>query len=317
MRYVSAKNTYEGYMRDVQVNPGGQWTAPENLLYSSAAALTAAGGTLQGAIDGGYSANTLADLVGAGAITSEQRDQLVGGLAQVGIDATGYTVAQVQGAYNAAAAGMTAQGDEIAAATNMDVDAERTGTGTCMIFGINMKPTENINIGLRFETKTSLTMENKTKVDGSGLFPDGAKIKADMPAMLAAGVSYKMNDKIRLETSMNYYFDTDVDWGGTEIDLENAYEVGLACEYSVSKTFRVSLGYLYATSAATKEYQTDMDFGLDSNTLGFGIGYDLSENIGLNLGALNTMYTKAKNVWGSEEYYKSTLIGSFGIDYRF
>ena len=322
-RYVTADNSYEGYLRDVELNIGGTWMAPGNYFYGVSSALTAGGTQLQDVIDAGAGGYTLDQLVGAGQMTSEQAAAVAGGLAQAGLSADGLTVAQIQGAYNAAASQMTATGDQLAAATaDMEVDATRHGYGFCGIVGLNITPNEKFNIGLRYETETALEMKNDTKVDGSGLFPDGAKIQSNMPAMVAAGVSYKATSKIRLESNLNYYFDENVDWDGGEELLENCFEAGIACEYSINDAFRASFGYLYATSAATDGYRSDMDFGLNSNSIALGVGVDVNENLIVDLGFLNTFYQDAGNAFDKddlqyENYYKSNYLFAVGFSYKF
>lgn len=322
-RYVTADNSYEGYLRDVELNIGGTWMAPGDYFYGASQALTAGGAQLQGVIDAGAGGYTLDQLVSAEQMSAAQAAAVAGGLAAAGLSADGLTVEQIQGAYNAASAQMSAVGDQLSAATaDMEVDATRHGFGFCGIVGLNITPNEDLNIGLRYESQTALEMKNDTKVDGSGLFPDGAKIQSDMPAMFAAGISYNATSKIRLESSLNYYFDENVDWDGREELLENCFEAGIACEYSINDAFRASLGYLYATSAATDEYRSDMDFGLNSNSIALGVGVDVNESLIVDLGFLNTFYQDAGNSFDKddlqyENYYKSNYLFAVGFSYKF
>jgi len=321
-RYVTADNSYKGYLKDVQLNIGGTWMAPGTYFYGASQMLSAGGSQLQGVIDAGAGGYTLDQLVSGGQMTSAEAAAVAAGLAQAGVSADGLTVSQIQGAFNGAAAQMTAVGDGLTAATaDMEVDATRHGYGFCGIIGLNITPNENLNIGLRYETQTGLEMKNDTKVDGSGLFLDGAKIQSDIPASFNAGVSYKATSKIRLESSFNYYFDENVDWDGREDLLENCMEAGIACEYSINDAFRASLGYLYATSAATDEYRSDMDFGLNSNSIALGVGVDVNESLIVDLGFLNTFYEDAGNkpLEGAyeENYYKSNYLFAVGFSYKF
>jgi len=64
---------------------------------------------------------------------------------------------------------------------------EETADGFGGIIGINLSPTKDFNIGLRYETKTSLDFERDVKTDDLGIFVDGSKARRDLPALLGLG----------------------------------------------------------------------------------------------------------------------------------
>jgi long-chain fatty acid transport protein len=80
------------------------------------------------------------------------------------------------------------------------------------MIGVNFSPVENLNIALKYEMKTILELTNKTKVDDLGLFPDGAKSRNDLPAILGVGVGYDAG-LVEAQLSYNMYFNKGVDWG--------------------------------------------------------------------------------------------------------
>jgi len=319
-RYVMASNSYLGHMKDIMVNSAAGWTTPGQYLTGVATTLSNTAATLQPIIDGGAGSMTLAQLQGAGQLSTEQVAQLEGGLQSIGVDPTGLTAAQVQGAYSTAATTYSDQVPYVEAATqDVKVDAKQTGSGISPVVSLFLTPGENLGIAMRYEIKTPLELENDTKEDGTGLFPDGAKTNADMPAMFALGVSYKAMKKLRAEFDLNYYFNEGVDWDGKEDYIENGYEAGLAVEYCLNEKMRASVGFLNAKGGAKEDYQTDMSYSLNSNTIGFGFAYKLADNILLNVGALNTFYgDDEKNTDTYKETYKKTTFGfAFGIDYKF
>ena len=93
----------------------------------------------------------------------------------------------------------------------------------------------------------------------------------------------------------------------------------MAVEYCLNEKMRASVGFLNAKGGAKEDYQTDMSYSLNSNTIGFGFAYKLADNILLNVGALNTFYgDDEKNTDTYKETYKKTTFGfAFGIDYKF
>ena len=99
---------------------------------------------------------------------------------------------------------------------HITVDYEETGNGWGGIIGINITPLEELNIGLRYETKTSIDLETSVTTNtlpgGHGLITDGFTRNRDLPALLGAGVSYKFTPKIRVEADFTYYFNDDAGW---------------------------------------------------------------------------------------------------------
>lgn len=230
-------------------------------------------------------------------------------------------------------------GDIAGVVPDKEVDAVQTGSGITGIFSANIFPSEMLNIGIRYETITKLELENDTKVDDTDKFPDGKKTNADIPAMLALGVSIKPVEKLHAELDFNYYMNTGVDWdwatrdtliGTTAKDfLGNGYEIGLAVEYCLTDKILASIGFSYGDMGVKDEYQTDLSYSLPSTTIGLGIAYRISDNMLLNLGALNTFYqdgsrdgmrknalTGVPNNY-TEEYAKTNFGFALGIDYKF
>ncbi|MBN2600576.1 MAG: hypothetical protein JXR87_01135, partial [Candidatus Marinimicrobia bacterium] len=268
-------------------------------------------------IDGGAGAYTLADLVAINQLTATQVAQLEGGLQAIGVDPTGLTAAEVQGAFSLAAQTYTAKG--VLLDKGIEVDAKQGGSGISPILSLYLTPSENLGIALRYEMITKLELENDTKVDDSGLFTDGAKTHADIPAMFAMGVSFKPMEKLRAELDLNYYFNTGVDWDGREDLVDNGYEVGVAVEYCLNDKMIASVGFSNGNGGATDEYQTDLSYSLKSNTFGLGVAYKVSDNMTINVGGLNTFYQDGERVATTytEKYAKTTYGFAFGIDYKF
>ncbi|MDD5765862.1 MAG: hypothetical protein PHW79_06420 [Candidatus Marinimicrobia bacterium] len=315
-RLVTASNGYEGYLKNIQVNRAGTWESPWTFFETQATATAGAASSLQPLIDGGASALTLAQAQGAGYLSADQVAQLEGGLVAAGVDPTGYNIAQVQGAYSVVSATMTATGNAVKAQTSdKEVDAAQKGSGIAAIIGLNLTPMEGLNIGIRYESKAKMELENETEKDDTGLFPDGAKTGADMPSQFALGVSYCLTPKLKLMSDFNFFNNANVDWDSAEVNFDNTLEFGLAAEYKLTEKLLVSAGYLKSTSGAKSVGQSDMDYNLDSWTLGAGLRYSVTPSIAVNIGALNTFYTEAKKTTGTiiEKYNQTTFGFAFGL----
>ncbi len=312
-RYVTGTNTYEGYLKDVEVNAGGNWVIPGDVLRGVAAQASAGGASVQPLIDAGAGSFTFSTLIAGNYITQAEVDQIAAGLAALGqsFDPNTSTPVVVQGTFNAVAAGYTAQASQMDAGfSDMEVDAKQTASGITPIIGVNLNFNKKINIGLRYELLTELEFTNETTVDGTGMFPNDAKSRSDIPAMLMAGASFQATPELKLEGSFHYYFDKDADYGYGELHDEyienNALEYGLAAEYLIGGKFVVSAGYLRAETARDYSRNTDMSFGIGSHSVAGGFGYKISDGIMLNAGYIKTLYdTDAEKTYT----YVSQLLG--------
>lgn len=356
MRYVTAKNTYKGGISNIMINPNypafgasftGGMVRANTFFTAGAATLNAlsAGATqyvagLQPIVSGGGGGVLLANgtSVGLTAAQVAQIQQILGAAGLTPAQIGAQTIASSQGVLTAAAPGFTANANSMTAnatATNdIEVDAIQKGTGYTPILGVNLTLAEKLTLAIKYEFKTKLELTNETKVDGSGMFPDGAKTRSDMPALLSVGASYPVTDKLTASLGVNYYFDKDADYGKKDtlgkfvsnksvID-KNYYELALGLEYSITEKFLVSGGYLLAKTGVTKQYQNDLSYSLTSNTVGLGGQYKLSPAIALNVGALMTFYNDGDKTFNhklgnayipvTETYSKTNWLLAIGID---
>ncbi len=343
-RYFSATNTYEGYIRDIMINPndarfganGSMVSAPAFLTMASgvmaagAAGATAGAAQLQPFIDGGAGGFTFDQLLGAQMVDQATVDAIASGFAQLGIPFDSATMTPViaqQYALGAAAsytAGSASMAANAAATADIEVDAKQTGSGFAPIFGLYLSPTEDLDIGIRYEGKAAMTLTNETKVDGSGLFPDGDETGADMPAMLGVGIGFKVMPSLRLVADINYYFNTGVDWSGKEEFLENGMEMGGGFDFAVSEALQLSAGFLRTiNSGALKPYNSDLSHTFTTSTIGAGGRYFINKNLYLSFGVSNTFYDDLSNsgvdyrgmIIGNETYDKTALDIAIGIGY--
>lgn len=353
VRMIFAKNTYTGYLRNIMINPNqpafGASYNGVNMVYANQfftdAASTlngwAAGATsyvagLQPIVSGGGGTTLLSNGTSVG-LTTTQIAQIQGLLGAAGLTPAqigAINIQTAQGTLSAAAPAFTTNANTMTAnaanTADKEVDTKQTGTGYTPVFGANLTFGEKLNVGIRYEFRTKLTLENDTKIDGTGQFVDGAKIRNDIPAILSVGLGYKFLPQLRLSGGIHYYFDKDATIEkapGVKKDIEgNLYEVALGGEYDITDKILISAGYLYAQTGVGQGYQTDLSHSLTSSSVGFGGQFRVSEKIALNLGMLYTMYTSdAKSIDYSqygvptavETYNRTNIDFSIGIDYHF
>jgi long-chain fatty acid transport protein len=350
VRYVTAKNTYEGHLQDIEVELPGGWTRADAIMNGISASATAAAGATTGLVAAGAGKLTLAQVQGAGYITAPQRAQLEGALVSFGYPAA-TPVAQADAIFKGAAAkyGATATllGDQTA-------DVTQTGSGIAPIISANFTPSENLNIAVKYEFATKLELTNKTKqdllvaYDATGapitMFPGGAKTRNDMPAMLSVGLNYKLAPSLKLSLGTYYFFDKQANYGHTydndqisatpsiaisnkDIITKNGMLVSGGLEYTVSEKLLLSCGYQYGNQGVNKLYQSDLSYGLATHTFGIGGAYSFSDKIQLTLGLGYTRYLGDSKIINHvmntsvyqavESYGKSTKMIGLGLDFKF
>ncbi len=216
-------------------------------------------------------------------------------------------------------------GDITGVIQDIEVDAVQTGIGYTGILGANFTPTEILNVSVRYEFITKLEVENDTEKDDTGalvdggMFPDGAKTGADIPATFALGVGYQLLPRLAAQASFTYFFNEDVDWDGRQVYVDNGSEYGLGLEYQVTNGFLMSGGILRSESGVTKAYQSDLEYHLDATSLGIGARYSLNPELALTAGISNTSYEEGSNDADiaslKEEYRKSSTVYTIGLQY--
>jgi long-chain fatty acid transport protein len=278
-RYVIAKNTYQGYFRNLVINPVDPVNNPE----------------------GGF------------------------------LSASSY---------------FQSLGDPVTAFLTADkeVDVLQSGYGFTPVLGLNYSPNKDLNIGFKFEFRTKLELTNETAIDETLSFPDGEKIRQDMPALISLGASYKLMPELVIALGGHYYFDRMAEYGkvkertdfpeleptfykNSEIIDRNYFEVALGIQYEIAKNAFLSAGYLRAQSGVNSKYQSDMSHSLSSNSIGIGTAYAFSHKVKLNIGALLTFYDKSEkaikygedldgDILFNETYSRSAAVFAIGLDVK-
>ena len=106
LRYVTAKNTYEGHLKDIELDMGGTWMKASDIFTGLAAQLTSITtipASLAPVIALGAGGLTLDQLVGMGQMTEANQTLIEGALAAIGVPAgtiPSMTVSQISGSSN-------------------------------------------------------------------------------------------------------------------------------------------------------------------------------------------------------------------------
>ena len=272
LRYVSAKNTYEGSLKNISINPtypafgaafDGSMGLASSFFASGATTLNgiAFGASsfvtgLQPLVDGGAGSTLLANGTSVGLTATQvgQIQQILGAAGLTPAQIGAIDIATAQGTLAVAGPGFTTKANLMTGYAqqtgDLTVDASESGHGFTPIISANISPSEKLNIAVKYEFKTTLELTT-TVVDnnGGGIFTDGAKVIADMPAQLVLGLTYKPMDKLLVSTGAHYYFDKNVDYDKSDaLDInmidKNFVEYALGLQYNISDKFAASGGWL-------------------------------------------------------------------------
>ena len=224
-----------------------------------------------------------------------------------------------------------------------DIDSERTAWGYGAQFGVNYKATERLNLAMRYDSRVKMNFKAKgSKNDvpllnlGFGNFyPEyvpGTKTRRDLPAILAAGMSYKVTDNWTVALSGNYYFNKDAKMDRikqesilgskvVEAEYDNGWELALGTEYRLSPKWAVLGSINYADTGAKVSSYDDVEYALNSVTLGTGLKYNPDETTEWVFTVAHFFYDEEKGHYDSKygglvdnpTYDKS--ITAFGVSY--
>jgi len=304
-RYVKAMNRYEGYIKDVEINPGGNWMKASDFF---------AGVSQQ------YAG------VAAEAYQAYQY------YTAAGVEDSASYFYSLYDSYSKLGIEMTFKSN---LTSDQRADVKQTGSVFIPIIGLNLAFSPDFRVSFRYEGLGKMVVKNDTKKDiivgydeeGNPItqFPDGEEIGSDIPSMLSFGLFYQVAPRIRVLSDLNYFSNKSIDWDGKEKFVNSEFEAGLGVEYILSPKVLVSCGYLFSKTGATDDYQSDMSYGLDSQSLGFGGSFELFPGLTASVGISKTFYKEDSRSFShvlgnkpipvTEKYDKDTFVIAFGLNY--
>jgi long-chain fatty acid transport protein len=229
----------------------------------------------------------------------------------------------------------------LAGPQSIALDNERNGQCYGAVVGLNLKPMQGLNVGLRYEWYSKLELENDTTIKTSGLvagglvtnpafaakladLQDGEKSVNTLPQVIGLGIGYQILPELATQVSVNYALNKQVK--EYKDGTNNAYDLGIGFEYKVMEGLKARLGYLYAKASEKDEANTELSYGLDSHSFGLGATYTAMPGLDLTLGASYTYYASKKidssknpllgGTVGEVELGKSTMDFAIGVTYK-
>ena len=275
LRYSTTSNGYEGYMKNIQINPTMAAMGLQGDMMSAAQFFTAAGAAF---------------------------GQLNPALAQ---QATVY-------------AAQTA--DHI-------LDVKQKGTSISPVLALAFhKGKWDASVKYEFKMATELEIESEPISANdpviNGIFPNGAKVKSETPALLTAALSRHFGS-VKVTAEWHNYFDKDAENSFSPCITGNTNEYLLGAEWSISDKWLVSAGVQRTALNMDINKYSDMNFVTSSTSVAAGVKYNFSEKVGLNLGIMPTFYDKetavgqASGINFTDVYHRTSIAWGIGLDLKF
>lgn len=228
---------------------------------------------------------------------------------------------------------------------SIELNCEQSGWGLTPIIGADFK-FGKLNLGLKYEFKTNLNIENKTpvmdtyNVDKAYLkdYEDGVNTPSDIPAMLSVAAGYEFLPNLR--ASVEYHFFDDKNAGMANVTLPDGsvtpkqntlthgtHEYLAGVEWDINKYLTVSGGFQKTTYGLSNNFQTDTSFYCSSYSLGFGARINFNQAWSMDVAYFWTNYedyTKQEdnyyglaNIKGSNVYSRTNKVFGLSLNYKF
>ena len=339
-RYVLANNSYNGYLKDLMINPMAPPINDGSMVRADDFFVDASEVYTQASQDAAVASGGLTAAIGAGIILGDDplsNQALIDALNSVGAYFPGMTNEMAAGAFGIISDEAASSAVEAFATstlvTDQEVEYEQKGSGITPMLSVHISPAKFIDVALKYEFKTKLQLTNSTAkdflvgYDPTGIpitmFPDGAVTNADMPALLSGAVNVRPLGGLQVSVGFEYYWDKNVNWDGWEEYIDNnSFNINGSVQYSIKDIVLISASYGYAGMGVNKNYQSDLEYSLSSSSLGFGAAWNITENVRVNAGYVMVFYQDdavptGEPVVYTQTYKKDSNLLAVGVDFSF
>lgn len=188
--------------------------------------------------------------------------------------------------------------DTIAMTTQKyEVDLERDASGFSYFLGLNIAPTDIINIGLMYMSRTELEFSTdvaKDDVNVVGALGWDEDVREDLPGVLGLGVAIRLIEPVLFEFNYTRYLETmaALDDGRFEnSDPGDSYDLGYSFTFTLNPQWRISLGYLATRIKGMEKVSLLTESPeLDASTIAGGIVFSPTDRFEISLGYTDVDY---------------------------
>lgn len=157
----------------------------------------------------------------------------------------------------------------------------------------------------------------------NSLFPNGATVKSETPALLAVAASRNCGP-VKVTLEWHHFFDKDAENSFSQAVKGNTNEYLAGAEWAISKRWMVSAGVQRTQYNLYEQYYSDMNFTTSSTSLGLGLKFSINEMIAINAGFMKTFYEDVTNssvdAYGipfTDVFSRTSTSWGLGLDFKF
>ena len=156
----------------------------------------------------------------------------------------------------------------------------------------------------------------------NGIFPNGAKVKSETPALLAVAVSRHFGP-VKVTAEWHDYFDKKAENSFSSVITGNTMEYLLGAEWTISDKWLVSAGFQRTALDMDANKYSDMNFATSSISVAAGLKYQACDLVAINLGIMPTFYDKvtakgqASGIDFTDVYHRTSMAWGIGLDFKF
>lgn len=181
------------------------------------------------------------------------------------------------------AATYSTEGAENISATQ-SLDATQSGNSFGTVTGLNINPTQNMNIGIRYEWFSTLDLDTDVKKDDFGMFSKSTTYDGTLPQVIGLGVGYKILPDLSTQISFDDILNNKLNKADQKNDYRNSTDEMIGFEYTVNPKVKVSTGYMHSTGAYNDAGNTEFYQSLNFNAVALGGVYTMKPGLDLCLG---------------------------------
>ncbi len=213
---------------------------------------------------------------------------------------------------------------------NHTLDVKQTGISFSPIVALAFhKGNWDVTAKYEFEMPTTLKIKSAAVSANdpviNSIFPNGAEVKSETPALLAVAAS-RWCGPVKVTLEWHHFFDKQAENSFTPAVLGNTNEYLAGVEWQISKRWLVSAGAQRTQFNLDENKYSDMNFAISSWTAGLGLAFNITDAIRLNAGFMKTFYDKdiisqgidaATGLEFKDVYNRTSTSWGIGLDFYF
>lgn len=199
---------------------------------------------------------------------------------------------------------------------SFDLDFEQHASGLGGFMGVNITPSDAVNIGLVYQSNTRLIFDKDIHRDDVGVVEKFAKNREDLPGLIGIGIGFLPRPDVRLEVDLTSYLEHDATWEGRLQGQGGSYDLSASATYLISPNLQGNIGVRKTSMGINPDKMGAESPELDSVTVAVGGVYQVAKTWTVSFGTAQVFYESAvtsQNV----VYDKEAVAFTLGIQKQF